>query len=139
MLAYPCRPGQDEALAIDGKTLRGQPEQGAPGVHLLSALSHRLGLTLAQHAVDDKTSEMFAIEDLLDILMLTGRVVTVDALHTQRFTAQTILDWDADYVMIVKDNHPEMLADIQLLFPRIGCRSGDPHPDGDGGRRPRPD
>lgn len=116
LLAYPCRPGQDEALAIDGKTLRGSQKQGAPGVHLLSALSHRLGLTLAQHAVDDKTSEMFAIEDLLDILMLTGRVVTVDALHTQRFTAQTILDWDADYVMIVKDNHPEMLADIQLLF-----------------------
>lgn len=66
--------------------------------------------------MDDKTTEMFAIEDLLDALTLTGRIVTVDALHTQRFTAQTILDWDADYVMIVKDNQPDILADIQLLF-----------------------
>lgn len=117
--AYPPRQGQDEALAIDGKTLRGSQKQGAPGTHLLSALSHRLSVTLAQRAVDDKTNEMFAIEDLLDALMLAGRIVTVDALHTQRFTAQTILDWDADYVMLVKDNHPEMLADIQLLFQEL--------------------
>lgn len=119
LLAYPCRQNQDEAIAIDGKTLRGSQKQGAPGTHLLSALSHRLGLTLAQQAVDDKTTEMFAIEDLLDALVLKGRVVTIDALHTQRFTAQTILDWEADYVMIVKDNQPEMLADIQLLFEEL--------------------
>lgn len=117
--AYPCQSGQDEAIAIDGKTLRGSQKQGAPGTHLLSALSHRLGLTLAQQAVDDKTNEIFAIEDLLDVLMLKGRVVTVDALNTQRFVAQTIRDWDADYVMLVKENHPEMLADIELLFQEL--------------------
>jgi predicted transposase YbfD/YdcC len=119
LLAYQRRPGQDEALAIDGKTLRGSQKQGAPGTHLLSALSHRLGLTLAQQAVDDKTTEVYAIEDLLDVLVLKGRIVTVDALHTQRFVAQTILDWDADYVMLVKENQPEMLADIQLLFQEL--------------------
>jgi predicted transposase YbfD/YdcC len=86
---------------------------------LLSAFSHRLGLTLAQQAVDDSTTEVFAIEDLLDVLVLKGRIVTVDALHTQRFVAQTILDWDADYVMLVKENQPEMLADIQLLFQEL--------------------
>jgi hypothetical protein len=101
LAAYPPRPDQDEALAIDGKTERGSKKQGAPGTHLLSALSHRLGWALAQLAVDDKTNETFVIEDLLDILILKGRIVTVDALHTQRFVAQTILDWDADYVMLV--------------------------------------
>jgi hypothetical protein len=45
-----------DAIAIDGKTLRGSQKQGAPGVHLLSALAHRVGLTLAQQAVDDKTN-----------------------------------------------------------------------------------
>jgi predicted transposase YbfD/YdcC len=119
LVAYPPPQDQDEAIAIDGKTLRGSQKQGAPGTHLLSALSHRLGLTLAQQAVDDKTTEAFAIEDLLDILVLKGRIVTIDALHTQRFTAQTILDWEADYVMLVKANHPEMLADIQLLFQEL--------------------
>jgi predicted transposase YbfD/YdcC len=119
LVAYPPRQDQDEAIAIDGKTLRGSQKQGAPGTHVLSALAQRLGLTLAQQAVDDQTNETFAIEDLLDVLVLKGRIVTVDALHTQRFVAQTILDWQADYVMLVKANHPEMLADIQLLFQEL--------------------
>jgi predicted transposase YbfD/YdcC len=76
-------------------------------------------LTLAQQAVDDKTNEIFAIEDLLDVLVLKGRIVTVDALDTQRFVAQTILDWEADYVMLVKENHPEMRADSELLFQEL--------------------
>lgn len=117
--ACPACQDQDEAIAIDGKTLRGSQKQGAPGTHLLSALSHRLALTLAQQPVDDRTNETFAIEDLLDVLVLKGRIVTVDALHTQRFIAQTILDWEADYVMLVKENHPAMLADIQLLFQEL--------------------
>lgn len=73
-------------------------------------------MTLAPQAVDDKTTEVFAIEDLLAVLMLKSRIMTVDALHTQRFVAQTILDWDADCILLVKENHPEILTDIQLLF-----------------------
>ena len=83
---------------------------------MLSALSHRLGITLAQQAVADKSNELFRIEDVLETLVLTGRIVTTDALHTQRYVAQTILDGDGDYVMLVKGNQPDMLADIQLLF-----------------------
>ncbi len=47
-------PGEDEleGIALDGKTLRGSRKQGAPGTHLLSALSHRLGLTLRHEAVN---------------------------------------------------------------------------------------
>jgi len=47
-----------EALAIDGKTLRGSKQQGALDVHLVSMLSHRLGLTLYEQAVSDKTNEI---------------------------------------------------------------------------------
>jgi hypothetical protein len=79
-----------EGVAIDGKTLRGSRRQEAPGVHLLSALSHRLGLTLGQVAVDDKTNEIKAVQDLLKVLILEGRVVTVDALLTQKEVARTI-------------------------------------------------
>ena len=107
---------QAEGIAIDGKTLRGSQKHGAPGAHLLSAFSQRLGITLAQQAVADKSNELFQIEDVLEALVLTGRIVTTDALHTQRYVAQTILDGDGDYVMLVKGNQPEMLADIQLLF-----------------------
>ena len=42
--------GPEDAIAIDGKTLRGSQKQGAPGAHRLSAFAHRLGLTLAQQA-----------------------------------------------------------------------------------------
>jgi hypothetical protein len=64
-----------EATAIDGKTLRGSKKQGAPGVHWLSALSHQVGMTLAQVAVDDKSNEITAVEDLLRGLVLEGRVL----------------------------------------------------------------
>jgi len=50
------------AVALDGKTLRGSQKQGAPGVHLLSALSHHMGLTLTQQAVDAKTNEITQVE-----------------------------------------------------------------------------
>jgi len=114
--AYPPSAEQAEGLAIDGKTLRGSQKQGAPGAHLLSALSHRLSIALAQQAVADKSNELSQIEDLLETLVLKDRIVTMDALHTQRYVAQTTLDGDGDYVMLVKGNQPDMLADIQLVF-----------------------
>jgi len=104
------------AIALDGKTLRGSKKQGAPGTHLLSALAHRVGVTLAQCAVDDKTNEITAVEALLCQLVLEGRIVTMDALLTQRHVAQTIVDKGGDYVMIVKDNQPQLRADIELVF-----------------------
>ena len=112
------------AIALDGKTLRGSRKQGAPGVHLLSALSHHLGLTLAQQAVDIKTNEITAVETVLRQLVLPGRVFTMDALLTQRQVAQTLVDAGGDYVMIVKDNQPRLRADIELVFtlPPVGDR-----------------
>ena len=104
------------AVALDGKTLRGSKKPGAPGMHLLSALAHHVGVTLAQHAVDDKTNEITAVEALLQGLVLEGRVMTMDALLTQRHVAQTIVDKGGDYVMIVKENQPQLHADIELVF-----------------------
>ena len=113
----PAAPEAPEiAVALDGKTLRGSSKQGAPGVHLLSALSHHLGLTLAQQAVDDKTNEITQVETVLRQLVLPGRVLTMDALLTQRHVAQTIVDAGGDYVMIVKNNQPQLRADIELVF-----------------------
>jgi hypothetical protein len=77
-------------LAIDGKTLRGTAKQGAPGAHLLSAVTHRLGITLGQWPVSEKSNEITAVRNLLQALILEGRVITVDALLTQRTVAQTI-------------------------------------------------
>jgi predicted transposase YbfD/YdcC len=117
LLTGRARPeGPEDAVAIDGKTLRGSQKQGAPGAHLLSAFAHRLGLTLAQQAVADKTNEIPVVLELLRQVVLEGRVMTMDALLTQRQIAQQIVDAGGDYVMLVKDNQPQLLEDIQTVF-----------------------
>jgi hypothetical protein len=92
LATLPPSPGQPEALAVDGKTLRGSQKQGALDVHLLSVLSHRLGLTLYQQAVSDKTNEIGALPEVLAALVLEGRVVTGDAMLCQRQIAKQIVD-----------------------------------------------
>jgi predicted transposase YbfD/YdcC len=110
----------DEAVAVDGKTLRGSLKQGSSITHILSAVSHKLGLTLAQCSVDgepdDKTNEIGAMPEILQNLVLEGRIITADAMHTQRETCQTIVDGGGDYVMIVKDNQHKLLDDVMTTF-----------------------
>ena len=91
LAALPPSKGSLEALAIDGKTLRGAQKQGALDVHLLAVLSHRLGLTLHQQAVSAKTNEIGALPELLSALLLEGRVVTGDAMLCQREIAEQIV------------------------------------------------
>ncbi len=108
----PLPPG----VAVAGKTLRGSRKQGAPLTHLLAAVSHRLGLTLGQVAVDDKTNEITASHTLLAGLLLEGQVVTLDALLTQQKIAQAIVDAQADYILIVKENQPTLYEAIATAF-----------------------
>src|SRR2546428_11766202 len=75
---------------MDGKTVRGAQQQGALDVHLLSVLSQRLGLTLWQQAVADKTNEIGAIQEALAALVLEGRVGTMDAPFWQRGGARAV-------------------------------------------------
>ena len=72
--------------------------------------------------MDDKTNEITAVETLLQQLVLEGRIVTMDALLTQRHIAQTIVEKGGDYVMIVKENQPHLRAEIELVFtlPPVG-------------------
>jgi predicted transposase YbfD/YdcC len=111
-------------VAREGKTLRGPKKQGAPGTHLFSALAHQGGGTLTQRAVDDTTNAITAVETILAHLVLEGRMVTMDALLTQRHMAQSIVDKGGDYVMIVKAHQPQLRADIALVctLPPLGDR-----------------
>ena len=107
LVATPASQDAAEGIAVDGKTLRGSQKQGAPGAHRLSALGHRLGLTLAQQAVGDKTNEMPVGLEWLRQVVLEGRVVTMEALLTPRQMAQQIVEAGGDYVMVVKGNQPQ--------------------------------
>lgn len=105
-----------EATAIDGKSLRGSQKQGAAGAHLLSAVSQRLGLTFLQRAVPDCTNEIGAVLELLRGLILEGRVITVDALLTQKKIAEAILAQQGHYLMVVKENQAEVLRWIRSVL-----------------------
>src|SRR5262249_17741042 len=67
-------------------------------------------------AVADKTNEITAVETVLDQLVLRGRIVTMDALLTQQHVAQAIVAAGGDYVMVVKENQPQLRADIARVF-----------------------
>jgi predicted transposase YbfD/YdcC len=114
--ALPCPKGELEGLAIDGKTLCGSKQQGVEESHLVSVLSQRLGIVIAQLGVASKTNEIPIVEKLLESLVIRGRVVTVDALLTQRAIAQAVLAGGGDYLMTVKHNQPTLRDDIQTLF-----------------------
>jgi predicted transposase YbfD/YdcC len=112
----PAPPGALEGLAVDGKALRGSRRRGAEEAHLLSAFSQRLGVVLGQVGVPDKTNEIGAASAFLLTLVLEGRVVTADALLTQREVARTILASGGDYLLAVKENQPTLHADIVAAF-----------------------
>ena len=119
LLMLPPAPIVVEAVALSDKTPRGSQHQGALNVRLLLALSHRLGLTLGQKAVDDKTNEITHVISLLRDLVLKGRIFTMDALLTQRAIAQIRLrriEGGGDYVMLAKGNQPNLEADVALVF-----------------------
>jgi predicted transposase YbfD/YdcC len=116
-----------EPTAIDGKSLRGSQKQGAAGAHLLSAVSHRLGLTLSQRAVPDHTNEIGIVLELVSGLILEGRVITVDALLTQKKLAEAILAQRGHYLMVVKENQADLLNWIRSVLdePHWFCEGAD--------------
>ncbi len=128
LAALPPDPTEPEGIALDGKTLRGSRKQGALCPHLLSAVSHRLGLTLRHAAVEAKTNEIGAVGALLQDLVVEGRIYTMDALLTQRAVAATLVAAGGAYVMVVKDNHPRWCADIAAVFadPALLAEAGPP-------------
>jgi predicted transposase YbfD/YdcC len=105
-------------IACDGKTVRRSHDRGvgkAP-VHMVSAWASANRLVLAQRAVAEKSNEITAIPALLDLLMLKGCIVTIDALGCQTAIAQTIIDREADYVLALKENHETLYHEVRHLF-----------------------
>lgn len=120
---------RETALALDGKTMRGALKLDAQVVATVTALGHRLGLTVGAAEVQGG-DEIAAVETLLQNLVLVGKVVTVDALHTQRKTARLIGERGGHYVMIVKGNQPDLQEAVQALFRPEHARQQDRQSDG---------
>lgn len=80
-----------EAVAVDGKTLRGIHGEQLPGVHLVAAYAHQAGIVVGQQAVGERQNELGALQGLLSQLDLRNRVVTGDAQFTQREVCREIV------------------------------------------------
>jgi predicted transposase YbfD/YdcC len=105
-------------VAIDGKTARRSfdRQRGRAPLHLISAWACETRLVLGQLRVDDKSNEIPALPELLALLLLDGGIVTADAMHCQKDTAQAILDRNGDYVLALKANQPALFDDVRLLL-----------------------
>jgi predicted transposase YbfD/YdcC len=107
-----------ELIAIDGKTLRGSYDRGDEKATLcmVSAWASANRLILAQERVSETSNEITAIPALLSALEISGCIVTIDAMGTQREIAQQITDGGGDYVLALKSNHPTLYEDVRTFF-----------------------
>jgi predicted transposase YbfD/YdcC len=101
--------------AIDGKNVRGVARDGHP-CQLVSLVEHSSATVLAQEHVARKRDERSAVPLLLSGRDLHGKVITVDALHTQKPTARLILQAGGDYLMVVKKNQRTLYNFLDMLF-----------------------
>jgi predicted transposase YbfD/YdcC len=109
---------QGEVIAIDGKTLRHSYDRanGKGAIHMVSAWASANRLVLGQRKVEDKSNEITAIPQLLQVLTLKGCIVTIDAMGCQKEIASTIIDRGGDYILALKGNQGGLFEDVQWLF-----------------------
>jgi predicted transposase YbfD/YdcC len=107
-----------QVVAIDGKTLRRSFDAASSkaAIHMVSAWATANRVTLGQVIVDEKSNEITAIPKLLEVLEVSGCLVTIDAMGCQTEIAEKIIDAGADYVLAVKGNQPTLHDGIVDFF-----------------------
>jgi len=109
---------QGQVIAIDGKQPRGSRDKavGKSAINMVSAWASENRLVLGQVKVDEKSNEITAIPQLLEMLEISGCIVTIDAMGCQTDIAAKIIEKEADYVLAVKGNQGNLYADIVGYF-----------------------
>lgn len=107
-----------QVVAIDGKSIRRSFDKvlGKGAVHVVSAFAAANRVVLGQVQVDTKDNEIVAIPALIELLDLSGCIVTIDAMGCQKKIAAAIVDKGADYILRLKDNHPNVHQEVQEAF-----------------------
>jgi len=109
--------GAGKVLAMDGKALRGtRIADQERSDQVLSLYDIQDQLVLAQAAVDTKENEIVAAPRVLEQVSIAGKVITGDALHTQRAISAMIVGRGGNYIWPVKTNQPRLYEDIERLF-----------------------
>ena len=109
-------------VAIDGKEARRTKDTEKRPLHVVSAFAHECGLVLGQIACEEKSNEITAIPKLLEMLEVNGCIVTIDAMGTQTEIAEKITEKQADYILSLKENHPNLYEDTKLFMEEYSKR-----------------
>lgn len=117
-----------QVVALDGKTSRRSAKAGEAALHLVSAFAVEAGVILGQQATATKSNEKTAVPELLATLALEGCIVTIDAMGTQPSIAQAIRDRQADYVLAVKRNQPQLYEAFHDFFALFQAAPADKTP-----------
>jgi len=104
-----------EIIPIDGKSLRGSydREKGLKNLHLVTAWASEQRLVLGQVKVEDHSNEITAIPALLELIDISGAIITIDAMGTQTEIVRLIRQKKADYVVALKSNHPTLYNQVK--------------------------
>ena len=112
-----AKAGQSEEINLDGKAMRGTiPAGQTKGLHLLAAYLPDEGIVLCQTEVGSKENEIVAAPRLLKSIDLKGKVVTGDAMFTQKELSRQVVEAGGDYVWPVKDNQSNLREALVSLF-----------------------
>lgn len=120
-------PGEQQHVALDGKTLRGTQGHLAEDqrkMHQVNLYETQTGVILKEQMVAEKESEQSRVSELLIPLYLKGRLLSADALHTHASVCSNILASGGDYLLFAKGNQPTLKEDLRLFFqePPVDCR-----------------
>ena len=114
---------ENEVLAIDGKTIKrseyvpeGQDKKPHKAAHVVSAWSHSLGVCFGQVKTEEKSNEITAIPELLDLLYVKGMIVTIDAMGCQKKITDKITEKKADYLISLKGNQKTIHDEVKEVF-----------------------
>lgn len=107
-----------DIIAIDGKTLRGSYDDNSEkaAIHMVSAWSTTNSFVLGQEKTSEKSNEITAIPELLNVLDIKGCIVSIDAMGCQTEIAKKIIKKEADYILALKGNQGNLFADVNYFF-----------------------
>ena len=107
-----------EVIAIDGKTICKSNDKhlNKRPFHVVSAYATHNRVCLGQKCVDEKSNEIIAIPQLLELLVIKDCIITIDAMGCQKNIVKKIRHKEADYVLMVKGNQKNLKKDIEAVF-----------------------
>jgi predicted transposase YbfD/YdcC len=115
-----------QIIPIDGKTLRHSYDRGLNkgAIHMISAWASENRVVLGQLKTEEKSNEITAIPELLQVLDIQGCIVTIDAMGCQKKIADEIIKKDADYVLGLKANQGTLFKEVKAIFDEVEAYGG---------------